>query len=247
MSLISNEFVLNVPKVDLTSPSSWGTREAVKGQLLNIVKKYGSFLKWSAKNSRIPVEVLASFIAVESGGNATAGGSGSVTQGLMQWNRDFADEFLEAENKLGRLTPEERDKLASFGIKFDANGQTRTITQADQIKPELNIVIGSILLGQYIDSMFDGGKTTKDSNGKKIEWARDKNGEMRLDKIIAVYNAGAYGDAGKKARTGNYPTALSFANDINATTSSYVKKMLGKNGALDISTSDLRAEFEKLS
>ena len=247
MPLISNEFVLNVPKVDLISPTSWGTREAVKGQIANIVKKYGTYLKWSAKNSRIPVEVLASFIAVESGGKADAGGSGSVTQGLMQWNRDYADEFLEAELKLGRMTPEEKDKLASFGIKFDASGQTRTITQADQIKPELNIVIGSILLGQYIDSMFDGGKTTKDTNGKKIDWAKDKNGEMRLDKIIAVYNAGAYGDAGKKARTGTYPTALSFANDINSTTSSYIKKMLGKNGALDISTSDLTADFGKLA
>jgi hypothetical protein len=80
MPLISNEFVLNVPKVDLISPTSWGTREAVKGQIANIVKKYGTYLKWSAKNSRIPVEVLASFIAVESGGKADAGGSGSVTQ-----------------------------------------------------------------------------------------------------------------------------------------------------------------------
>lgn len=240
-----NQFKLNVPKFDLTSPSSWGSRDSIKGQVSKIMNLYGKYIKWSADNSKVPMEVIASFIAVESGGNATAGGSGSVTQGLMQWNRDYAYATLEAEYKLGRMTPAEKDKLKSFGITFSTAGKiNRMITQADQVKPELNIVIGTILLGQYIDSMHDGGKKTT-SGGQPLLWARDSDGEMRLDKIIAVYNSGAYGDAGKKARSSSYPTAKSLADVVNSTTSAYIKKMLGKNGALDVATSDNKADFDK--
>ena len=45
---------LSVPKSNLLSPSSWGTREAVKGQVDNIMKKYGSFIKFASENAKIP-------------------------------------------------------------------------------------------------------------------------------------------------------------------------------------------------
>jgi soluble lytic murein transglycosylase-like protein len=234
---------LSVPKSNLLSPSSWGTREAVKGQVDNIMKKYGSFIKFASENAKIPAQVIASFIAVESGGNPTAGGSSSPTQGLMQFNRTYAQNILETEYRMGRLTPEEKSKLATFGIKFDANGKTRAITQADAIKPELNILIGTILLGQYADSYHDGGKSTMISGVRK-KWAiDDKDGELRLDRIIAVYNAGAYGDAGSKARTGNYATAKQLADSVNATTRTYINKMLGVNGAMDVASTDLKSLF----
>jgi soluble lytic murein transglycosylase-like protein len=230
---------ISVPKSGLTSPSSWGSREQVKEQLDNIMKKYGTFIKFASENSKIPAQVIASFIAVESGGNPTAGGSGSATQGLMQWNRTYAKNFLEAEYRLGRLTPAEKSKLATYGVKFDANGLTRTITQADAIKPELNILIGSILLGQYADSRYDGGKLTG-------QWAIDQDGKLRLDRIITVYNAGAYGPDGKKARTGNHPTAFALANVVNSTTKSYINKILGKNGAMDIAMNEVLPDIAAL-
>ena len=234
---------LSVPKANLLSPSSWGSREAIKGQVDNIMKKYGAFIRFASENAKIPSQVIASFIAVESGGNPTAGGSSSPTQGLMQWNRTYAQNILETENKMGRLTPEEKAKLASFGIKFDANGKTRAITQADAVKPELNILIGTILLGQYADSYHDGGKSTMVS-GVRRKWAiDDKDGELRLDRIIAVYNAGAYGDTGSKARTGNYATAKQLADSVNTTTRSYIAKMLGVNGAMDVASTDLKSLF----
>ena len=234
---------LSVPKANLLSPSSWGSREAIKGQVDNIMKKYGAFIRFASENAKIPSQVIASFIAVESGGNPTAGGSSSPTQGLMQWNRTYAQNILETENKMGRLTPEEKSKLASFGIKFDANGKTRAITQADAVKPELNILIGTILLGQYADSYHDGGKSTMVS-GVRRKWAiDDKDGELRLDRIIAVYNAGAYGDTGSKARTGNYATAKQLADSVNTTTRSYIAKMLGVNGAMDVASTDLKSSF----
>jgi soluble lytic murein transglycosylase-like protein len=188
-----------------------------------IWKNYGTYIKFASENSKIPANMLTSFIAVESGGNATAGGSGSKTQGLMQWNRDYAQAQLETELKQGRMTPAEKDKLATFGIKFNNAGKTRAITQADQIKPELNILIGSIVLGQLVDT----------------SWGT-QDGVIRLDRVISVYNAGAYGDTGKKARLGNYATPAALAAAVNSTTRAYIQKIMGKDGALDIATSDLK-------
>lgn len=239
------EFKLNVPKFDLTSPSSWGSRESIAGQVRKIMQKYGSYIKWSSDNSRVPMEVIAGFIAVESGGNASAGTSGHPTQGLMQWNREYIFATLEAESKMGRLTPAERDKLKSFGITFDKNHKiNRMITNADQLKPELNILIGTILLGQYIDSFHDGGKKTIE-NGKQVLWSKDSDGELRLDRIISIYNGGAYGSIGKRGRSTQYPTAKSLADAQPEPTKSYIKKVLGKNGALDVATSDVKSEFAK--
>jgi soluble lytic murein transglycosylase-like protein len=227
------------PQANLVSPASWGNRESIVKMMRKIVKDYGKDLKFASENSKIPVGILAAFIAVESGGNPTAGGSGSPTQGLMQWNRVYAKNFLEAEKRLGRLTPAEEEKLASYGIKFNAQGLTRVITQADQVKPGLNILIGSILLGQYVDSRYDGGKLTG-------QWAIDQDGKLRLDRIITVYNAGAYGADGKKARTGNHPTAFALANVVNATTKSYINKILGKNGAMDIASNEVLPDISAL-
>jgi len=234
---------ISAPKANLTSPSSWGSRDAIKGQVSNIMKKYGAYIKVASENSNIPAQVIASFIAVESGGNPTAGGSSSPTQGLMQWNRTYGKNILETEYKMGRLTPEEKSILAKYGITFNSAGQTRAITQADAIKPELNILIGSILLGQYADSYHDGGKSTM-VGGVRRKWAvDDANGELRLDRIISVYNAGAYGDTGKKAREGNHGNAKQLSDSVNSVTSSYIKKMLGINGAMDVASTDLKSIF----
>lgn len=234
---------ISAPKPNLVSPSSWGSREAVKGQMSKIMKAYGSYIKNASENTKIPAQVIASFIAVESGGNPTAGGASSPTQGLMQWNRTYGKNILETEYKMGRLTPEEKSILAKYGITFNAQGQTRTITQADAIKPELNILIGAILLGQYADSYHDGGKQTM-VGGAPRKWAiDDANKELRLDRMVAVYNAGAYGDTGVKARTGNHSSAKQLADSVNSLTRGYINKMLGVNGAMDIASTDLKSLF----
>lgn len=213
---------LSIPTTGLKSPESWGSRASIKSMMEKIWKNYGSFIKFASENSKIPSNIITAFIAVESGGNPTAG-SGKKTQGLMQWNRDYAKDQLEDEFAKGRLTLAEKDKLASFNIRFDKNGKTRVITQSDQIKPELNILIGSIVLGQLVDT----------------SWGTD-NGVIRLDRIISVYNAGAYGSAGKEARLGNHPTPLALSKVVNPVTRSYIQKIMGKDGALDIATSELK-------
>jgi len=213
---------LLIPSEKLTSPMSWGSRQSIKTMLERILYNYGTFITFASENSKLPKSVIASFIAVESGGNSKAGASGHITQGLMQLNRTYAKSNLEKEYAEKRLTEAEQKKLASFGIKF-TNGKTRAITNADQLKAELNILIGSIILGQLADE----------------KWATDKNGALRLDRMIAVYNAGAYGNTGKKARFGEHITPYDLAKAVNPTTSAYISKILGKDGAMDIVTSDL--------
>ena len=214
--------LVDIPASGLQSPSNWGSRTQIKSMLERIWKNYGSYIKFASLNSKIPPKVLVAFIAVESGGKADAGSAGHITQGLMQWNRSYAKTQLERELSQNRMTPAEKSKLAEFGISFDANGKTREITNADQLKPELNILIGSIVLGQLIDN----------------DWAKEGN-KLRLDRVIAVYNAGAYGDTGKKARLGNYPTPKALADSVNSISRSYIAKIVGKDGALDIIETDL--------
>ena len=212
---------LGIPASGLVRPESWGSRESIKKMLQKIWADYKPYIEFASAQSKIPKEIIASFISVESGGKPQAGGSGSVTQGLMQWNRTYAKKQLERELAEGRMTDAEKQKLAQFGIKFDSKGLTRNITQADQIKPELNILIGSMLLGQLIDT----------------DWGTE-GGEIKMERVIAVYNAGAYGDAGKKARSKQYKTPQALANAVNPITKAYISKMLGKDGAMDIAYTD---------
>jgi soluble lytic murein transglycosylase-like protein len=214
---------ITIPAKGLTSPKSFGSRVQVKNLLSEIWSKFSNEIKNVSNVTGIPSKVITAFIAVESRGDAQAGGTGHPTQGLMQWNRKFAREFLEKENKGGRMTKPEAKILAKYGITFDDNGNTRDITNADQLNPELNILIGTMIIGQYIDS----------------KWGVSGN-DIRLDRVIAVYNAGAYGETGKKARFGNHPTPFDLAKDVNLITQSYIKKVMGKNGALDIVNNELK-------
>jgi hypothetical protein len=144
----------------------------------------------------------------------------------MQWNRQFVagsdkpDYTLTKEFKQGRLSEFEKEKLKSFGITFDAEGRTRKLTLKDQMNPELNILIGSIILGQYMDKPW--GTT---------------NGAIRMDRIIGLYNWGLKGF--NNAGIANKDTAQVIAS-VPSVTAGYIRKMLGKNGGLDIAVNDLK-------
>jgi hypothetical protein len=213
-----------VPTAGLISPSTWGSRDAIKGQLSNIWKNYGNYFKFSSAQSGLNVKILVAFCAVESGGNPIAGGSTSATQGLMQFNKNYVKEQLKNEYKSKRLSDAEKQKLASYGFTFDSEGNTRDFTQADLVKPELNILIGSIILSQLADQ----------------PWAR-VNGQLRLDRMIVAYNAGLYGKWGKIATKEPNSSPLDLYNKLegNRTSQNYIAKMMGKGSALDILSSEL--------
>lgn len=228
---------ITIPSSGLVADSGMGTKDQVSAMLKEGIKKYGNYFKFASQNSKLPIEMLIAFGAVESGVGRNIGSAGHVTRGIMQWNREYAKSQLEKELALKRMTPAEKNKLASFGIKFDANGKTRAITEADQIKPELNILVGSIILGQLADSIVDGNKETP-------AWGTDK-GIIRLDRMIAVYNAGAYGKTGKLARQGKHANPLALANALksagNNTTYKYIARLMGKGGYYDLLLKDLKS------
>lgn len=216
-----------ISPVTIQSPATWyKTRGALKAEMQKTWDKYGKYFKYYAETSKVPVPILLAFTQVESGGNATAGGDSSVTQGLMQWNRNYAagsgnaDFTLSKEFLKGRLTPAEKEKLASFGITFDSKGNTRKLTQADLKNPELNILIGSITLGQYIDKV----------------WGTE-NGNIRMDRIIALYNWGLGGFTKNQLDKKDLSGVLA---NVPVVTKSYIQKMLGKDGALDIAINDMK-------
>lgn len=216
---------LAVPISGLNAPTTWGSRASIRGQIESIWRNYGTYITNASVNSNIPKSIITSFIAVESGGNPNAGSSGHITQGLMQWNRNYAKAQLEKEYKDGRMNDGEKAVLKKYGV-MNANNTFRSVTNADQLKPELNIAIGSIILGQLLDQ----------------KWATTDN-KFHLDRVIAVYNAGAFGTTGKMARqltTPKYDTPTSLSKAVNPITRAYISKVLAKDGAMDIISSDLK-------
>jgi soluble lytic murein transglycosylase-like protein len=216
---------LNAPTVGLTAPTSWGSRAQIEAQLKKIWTNYGKYIQFASKESGIAPEVLVAFISVESGGNPTAGGSGSATQGLTQFNRSYLKAQLKNEFTSKRLSANEKAKLAAYGFNFDANGNTREFTQSDLIKPELNILAGSIVLGQLIDQPF-----------------AVQNGNLRLDKVITTYNSGLYSKWSKIAMASNSTNAKQLHDELagNKVTQAYIRKIMGVNGALDIASKELK-------
>ena len=235
-------YSLSIPQQNLFADAKMGTPDQVKLMLKEGIKKYGKFFQFAAENSKLPVEMLIAFAAVESGIGRFIGNAGHPTIGIMQWDRGFAKRQLENELRLGRMTPAEKDKLKEFGITFDKNGLTRVVTEADQVKPELNILIGSILLGQLADSYLNNDAADSPA------WAVE-NGQIRLDRMIAVYNAGAYGKTGLAARFGGFPTAYQLSEALkvlkpkpNFTTPKYISRLMGKGGYYDLLMTDLKED-----
>jgi soluble lytic murein transglycosylase-like protein len=208
----------------LVSPTTWyKTREGLRTQMIKRWKDWGGYIKKFAKTSNIPEEVIFAFMMVESGGNPEAGGTSSATQGLMQFNKNYvsgsANSTLAKEYKEGRLSQVEKDVLKKYGFTFGTTGIPKAFTQADLIKPELNLLVGTIILGQFIDS----------------SWGTDPDGTIRMDRIIARYNWGPAGFERNKLGTAPFNTVY---NNIPAVTKVYIQKILGKNGALDIAIND---------
>lgn len=240
-------YKIEVPVVGLKAPKSRGTRVQVVSMMKNIIKNYGKFIKNASEQSNIPAPVIASFIAVESNGDTLASASGRgtchATIGLMQWNRQYAKATLEKEYSTGRLSDVEKAILSKYGIKFDKNGKTRTINCNDQKQPEINILVGTIILGQIISEL----------DSKNKGWAVEDDSTLRLDKIISIYNGGAFSTAGKMAQTSTYKgvpvdtTTVKKFRDLvgtfNPTTKNYVDLIMGKDGFLDVLTSELKNEI----
>ena len=199
--------------------------DAIKKKLNTIDSKYGDIIDNIADITGLNAEIIKSFIFIESAGNETAH-TASAT-GLMQVGTAPASDGLVFEKSTGRLGDEEtalvkkylgsrwslldkvKPKVKSIGKTF--------ITKADLLKPEFNILIGSIIIKQLIDEFASGG-------------------DVRLDKVAVVYNTGRFSKTGKIAikHTG---TPAQLIAKIPSGQADYIRKLVGTNSLMDILSS----------
>ena len=222
---------LSIPSAGLKLPSGWGTRTSMVDVLKKGWTKYGKFFKQASDLTNVPVQVLMSFAVVESTMNPSA--KTGFTTGMMQWNRDkgYADVVLSNEFRMGRLSDKEKEVLKRKGVKWDATGKFQPITAEQQLDVELNILIGAIYLGQYMDSIIKGKQLTP--------FAVD-NGALRIDRIIPPYNTGEGSNFSIAAINKTHATPLQTAQNSPGVTRDYINKILGVNGAMDVLTKELK-------
>ena len=185
--------------------------------------QFGEIINRISAMSNVPSQLIESFIFIESGGNPNAESPYAV--GLMQVGLATASDTLVKEKGAGRLSAEEIALLKKhLGSRYDSilekvkPKQTSTgktwITKADLLKPEFNILVGTILLKQLMDEFTQ------------------PDGSIRMDKVVVIYNTGRYGKVAKNTMTFGGNTEQLVAT-LPKETANYILKLLGTQGLLD--------------
>lgn len=199
----------------------------LKSAIAKIYNTYKASIDLASKTTEVPIQIIKSFIFIESAGDPNAVSSAGAV-GLMQLKPDSASDVLVMANKQGLLDATEKATLTKYlgkrftdgilkmkylGHKVTANGVTDSVwvTKKDLFNPELNILIGSIYIGMLIDE-------------------HTENGVPRFDKIVIRYNRGYFSDKRGKGLLGKLEDII---KSIPTESKSYVLKLLGKNGTLD--------------
>jgi len=207
-------------------------RENILSKLNLIEKNFGSIITIVSKVTNVPSEIIKSVIFIESGGNKDIESfickkvtSAQCPVGLMQINPETATNVLYKENRDGRLSEAEKNlfykwvgkaktdcilSMQYYNQKKSCNNNTGvSFTKAELKDPKINILVCSILLGQYIDIFTEGGK-------------------IRFDKVIIAYN--------KSLRTAKKITGTieQAVTKLPKETAQYIYKLMGVNSTLDI-------------
>lgn len=197
--------------------------KANEEKIVNFIRpKYGKIINNTAKIVGLPSELIEGVIFVESAGNESA--QSPFATGIMQLSPATASDAIVFEKGAGRLDKPEQDLLKKYlGSRYSIIEKVKPkqkslgktfITKSDLLKPELNILIGSILLKQLVDEF-------------------SKDGKVRLDKVIAVYNGGRYSKSSKKIIPFKGSTE-ELIKLVPTETANYIKKLIGTNSILDI-------------
>lgn len=213
--LAGNTVKFNVPLYNLAFYK--GAEVSQVSAKLNVIKQqYGNLISSISTLTNLPETLLRGFVFIESGGVATITGGKSI--GLMQIDPVTAHGMIWLEHKKGRLSDAERNVLRKYlGVRLDAlckdkwMNQTQRVTAADLRNPEFNLLVGAIYLGILVDEHTEGSV-------------------LRLDKIVSRYNRGYFSKSGL---TGD---AITVYNNQPSITKSYILKLAGKDGVLDILT-----------
>jgi soluble lytic murein transglycosylase-like protein len=201
--------------------------DAILGQVDYIYDRFGKYIKRAASLNNLPSDLIASVAFIESRGDEKIiSRAGAV--GVMQLDNDSATNVVFREAKAKRLSPEERELLNRLlgkqkvdcmtsmkyhNHKLPCNRNTGSvISKKDLLNPELNIMIGTMLLGQLIDQHTEGSV-------------------VRLDKVIVRYNRGYF----SKPQGSTVSETLAYAKKTGgAETESFILKLVGTNGLLHL-------------
>lgn len=224
----------NVLNIDFPATSLYfyanDARKQNKSALDRIYSTYKKEIDTASELTLVPVEIIISFIFIESGGKPDIiSPAGAI--GLMQLMTSSSD-ILVIENLKKRLSQPESEVLSKYlgkrftdgilkmkylgdsktidGITYDGVKQ-KYLTKTDLTKPSLNILIGSIYIGILI---------AESSN----------NGKLDLHKVVVRYNRGYFAD--KKGSSIPNTIEASLTN-MNTESKNYILKLMGVNGTLD--------------
>lgn len=195
----------------------------IKRKIEDVIEtKYGNIIDNVSKITGLNKDIIKSFIFIESAGKETAETPYAI--GLMQVSPATASDGLVKEKGAGRLGKEESDIVKKYlgsryslieSVKPKQTSIGKTfVTREDLLKPEFNILVGSIIVKQLLDEFFEGGA-------------------VRLDKVAVIYNTGRFSKIGKTVIAHKGTTDELIAK-IPVGQADYIRKLIGTNGTLDI-------------
>lgn len=197
--------------------------DANKGILDKVVKSYSKFINTWGEEFEIDNSIIAGFICTESGGNNAPPNKYDAT-GLMQVTPNTVWEILAKWQVMVKTPLSEKaksffNKAIPSSKKFNANTLPSSAVKSEirsalQRNPEFNIAIGTAVLRWLLEAFKDGDIA-------------------HLNKVMVSYNAGYYSMRNKVK--GKMTTEQLLNNKtIPLESRSYLLKMLGVNGFLDI-------------
>jgi hypothetical protein len=193
----------------------------------NINAQYGTFIKTWSDTFKIPVGVIVGFIATESGGKMLGPNQYQAT-GLMQVTPaaifDSARKWNTEVNKSTPLPDSARRLLTSKIPNFFTASLTSisgSILRNLERDANFNIMSGTLILRWLLERFTD-----------------DSGISQSLNKAMVAYNAGAYrvvlGSDKRGRETPVDSTSLVTNRSVPFESRSYLLKMLGKDGFLEL-------------
>lgn len=192
---------------------------------------YYSSLKKYAAQENLPVSLVIAIVATESGGREVGKNSAGAV-GIMQMKKIAALEAIRRAAISKDLTAAEKKKIAEvspevakndfkiYRARLDGVDYEKAKNELEQglFDADFNLMLGTMLLGQIIDSYT-------------------KSGKIYLSKAVAIYNQGS--SARSKIEPYNTATEIIEKSTLREEGKRYIKKVLGRNGYLHIQKPNL--------
>ena len=205
-------------------------KESEQNLILNkkreIYNTYKKEIDLASTNNSVPVDVIVSFIFIESSGNEKVKSSAGA-YGLMQITKPTAIETILREIRNDRVTAKDKEVLFKFfpGSKYE---KLKTAAKNYNISPIKDFFTDELMFDKlfniYIGTMYIS---------QLIDYFKEPDGSIPMFKVIVAYNSGFFSKYTKIAK--QTKTAKELIDKIPKETANYIKKLVGNNGVLGIS------------